>query len=159
MEPAIPAATVQTNAPSLADLMKQAEAAPVPLADRSKRDHYNEDREALKASTLYFDFDRASVRTSERKKVEKVAAALKARAETAVEIEGHCDERGTEEYNRSLGERRALAVREYLITLGIEPDRIFTVSFGKDRPVLPGHNEAAWSKNRRGEFVLLIPKP
>ncbi|MEI7728037.1 MAG: OmpA family protein [Verrucomicrobiota bacterium] len=130
----------------------------IPLADRRKRENLAEDREALKAYTLYFDFDRAAVKASERSKAEKVAAALKAKPEASVEIEGHCDERGTEEYNRSLGERRALAVREYLINLGIASDRVFTVSFGKDRPAVPSHNDAAYAKNRRGEFVLLTPK-
>ena len=73
-------------------------------------------------------------------------------------IEGHCDERGTEEYNRSLGERRALAVREYLVRLGIQASRIRTISYGFDRPVDNGHNEAAWSKNRRDEFIVLMPR-
>ena len=76
----------------------------------------------------------------------------------AANMPGHCDERGTEQYNLSLGERRALAVREYLVTAGIQPDRAFTISYGESRPAVPGHNEAAWSKNRRGVFVLLTPK-
>ena len=75
----------------------------------------------------------------------------------ALLIEGHCDERGTEEYNRALGERRALSVREFLVTLGVAPDRVETVSFGEDRPADPGHSSAAWDKNRRGEIVLLSP--
>ena len=69
-------------------------------------------------------------------------------------MDGHCDERGTEEYNRSLGERRALALREQLVGLGIDPALIDTVSYGKDRPVAPGHDESAWKQNRRGEFLL-----
>jgi peptidoglycan-associated lipoprotein len=73
-------------------------------------------------------------------------------------IEGHCDERGTEEYNRALGERRALALREALAKAGVSPDRIRTISYGKDRPVNPGHDESAWAQNRRGEFILLHPK-
>ena len=75
----------------------------------------------------------------------------------AVQVEGHCDERGTEEYNRALGERRALAAREALIGLGIASDRVDTISYGEDKPAVPGHNESAWSKNRRGAFVLLTP--
>jgi peptidoglycan-associated lipoprotein len=74
-----------------------------------------------------------------------------------VEVDGHCDERGTEEYNRALGERRALALREELISLGVDPNRIDTVSYGKDRPAETGHDEAAWRKNRRGEFLLETP--
>ena len=77
---------------------------------------------------------------------------------TKLLIEGNCDERGTEEYNRSLGERRALAAREALAKLGVDPMRIETRSFGKDKPVDPGHDESAWAKNRRDDFVLLHPK-
>ncbi|MCX8155997.1 MAG: peptidoglycan-associated lipoprotein Pal [Verrucomicrobiae bacterium] len=131
----------------------------IPLPDRSRRENMNEDREFFKNQTVYFDFDKAAVRASERGKVQAVAEALKKRPQASVEVEGHCDERGTEEYNRSLGERRALAIREYLILLGISSERIFTVSFGEDKPAVPGHNEAAWAKNRRGEFILLTPKP
>lgn len=129
-----------------------------PLPERSKRENMNEDRDFFKASTLYFDFDKSAVRQSEQSKVTAVAEALKSLPAASVEIEGHCDERGTEEYNRSLGERRALSVREYLIRLGISDQRIFTISFGEDKPAVPGHNEAAWAKNRRGEFILLTPK-
>jgi len=74
-------------------------------------------------------------------------------------IEGHCDERGTEEYNRALGEKRAQALREYLASkLGVDAGNIRTLSYGKDRPAVPDHNDAAWAKNRRGEFVVLLPK-
>jgi len=112
------------------------------------------DREALKNYTVYFEFDRSAVRQSEQPKVQQVANVLKAQPDTKLQIEGHCDERGTEEYNRSLGERRALALREFLINLGIDGNRIYTVSFGEDKPAVQGHNEEAWSKNRRGEFIL-----
>jgi len=67
-------------------------------------------------------------------------------------VEGHCDERGTQEYNMALGERRALAVRDYLINLGVPGQNLLTISYGEERPVDPGHNEAAWAKNRRAEF-------
>jgi peptidoglycan-associated lipoprotein len=116
------------------------------------------DRAALAAHTVHFDFDSAVVKRSELPHVEAVAAALKAEPTLKLLIEGHCDERGTEEYNRALGERRALALREALVKRGIAPDRIRTISYGEDRPVDPGHNEEAWAKNRRGEFVLLRPK-
>jgi peptidoglycan-associated lipoprotein len=72
-------------------------------------------------------------------------------------VEGNCDERGTEEYNRSLGERRALALRESLISLGIEATRVDTISYGEDKPVATGHDEAAWKQNRRGDFIQLTP--
>jgi len=110
------------------------------------------------ANTVYFEFDRATIKPSETGKIEEVAKYLQANPMHAVQIEGHCDERGTEQYNLSLGERRALSVREYLVTAGIQPDRVFTISYGESRPADPGHNEAAWAKNRRGVFVLLTPK-
>ena len=127
-----------------------------PDGDISKRP---QDRERLKAFTVLFDFDRAVVRQDQVAKVEAVAAQFK--NGPAVEdmlIEGHCDERGTEEYNRSLGERRALALREMLAKLGVNPAKVYTLTFGKSKPVDPGHNEAAWSKNRRGEFIILLPE-
>jgi peptidoglycan-associated lipoprotein len=113
--------------------------------------------EIFKQYTVYFDFDSSAIRGGERTKVGSIADYLKSNAAHAVKIEGHCDERGTEEYNRALGERRALALREELVKLGIDPTRLDTVSFGKDRPAVQGQNEDAWSKNRRGEFVLLTP--
>jgi peptidoglycan-associated lipoprotein len=109
-------------------------------------------------NTVYFDFDKSTVKASERVKVEEVALYLKGDKDKKLLIEGHCDERGTEEYNRALGERRALSLREYLTNLGISPDRIRTLSYGEDRPAVPGNSEAAWSKNRRGRFILLKPK-
>ena len=72
-------------------------------------------------------------------------------------MEGHCDERGTEEYNRSLGQRRASAIRDALVGLGITPDRVDTLSYGEDRPAVQGQNEGAYAKNRRAEFIVLTP--
>lgn len=129
-----------------------------PTGPRGNYEGWPEDREIFKSQTIYFDFDSAVVKSSEKSKADAVAAHLRANPSHALKIEGHCDERGTEEYNRALGERRALAVREQLIAAGIAPDRVLTISYGEDRPVDPGHNEAAWRKNRRGEFVLLTPK-
>ena len=76
----------------------------------------------------------------------------------ALRVEGNCDERGTEKYNLSLGERRALAVREYLANLGVDSRQVVTVTYGDAKPAVEGHNEAAWSKNRRDDFILLTPK-
>jgi len=111
----------------------------------------------FKANTVYFDFDKSTIKSSERSKIEAVADHLKAQPTHKVKVEGHCDERGTEGYNLSLGERRALSVRTYLINLGIGADRILTISFGEAIPAVDGHTESAWSKNRRGEFILLLP--
>jgi peptidoglycan-associated lipoprotein len=116
------------------------------------------DRAALAAQTVHFDYDSSVVKSGEKPKVEAVASALKSDSAAKLLIEGHCDERGTEEYNRALGERRALALREALAKLGIDPNRIRTISYGKDRPVENGHDESAWKLNRRGEFILLHPK-
>jgi peptidoglycan-associated lipoprotein len=130
-----------------------------PLASRpGNLEDYNQDRETFRQDTVYFEFDKYTVKPSEVQKVQSVASYLKGQTPFAVLVEGHCDERGTPEYNRSLGERRALSIRELLISAGVSGDRIHTVSFGEDKPAESGHNEAAWSKNRRGEFVLLRPK-
>jgi len=116
------------------------------------------DRTALATYTVHFAYDSAAVRKSERANVQAVADALSRDSSTKLMIEGNCDERGTEEYNRSLGERRALAVRKELVKQGIDPMRVFTKSYGKDKPEDPGHDESAWAKNRRDDFVLLHPK-
>ncbi len=121
-------------------------------------DNFNEDRGALAAHTVRFDFDSAVVKSSEKSNVEAAGAYLKANPKVGLRVEGNCDERGTEEYNRALGERRALAIRELIVGGGVEGDRVVTVSFGKDKPEALGHDEAAWAINRRGVFVVLIPK-
>ncbi len=116
-----------------------------------------QDRAALAAYTVHFDYDSSVVKSSEKANLQSVATALGADATLKLLIEGHCDERGTEEYNRSLGERRALALREALAKLNLDAARVKEISYGKDKPVDPGHDAAAWTKNRRGEFVLLHP--
>jgi peptidoglycan-associated lipoprotein len=103
---------------------------------------------------VYFDYDSAKIKPSETSKLQAVASALKSSSNKLV-VEGHCDERGTAEYNRALGERRAQAAREELVGLGISADRISTVSYGKERPADPGHEDTAWSRNRRCEFVVV----
>jgi peptidoglycan-associated lipoprotein len=105
-------------------------------------------------AAVYFDFDSARIRPSEEPKMEAVAAYLKSNPGKLV-VEGHCDERGTAEFNRALGERRALAAREELVKLGADGSRITTISYGKDRPADMGHDEAAWGKNRRCEFAVV----
>jgi len=116
-----------------------------------------EDAVALKAETVYFDFDSSVIKASEKPKAAAVADYLKANKGKAVRVEGNCDERGTEEYNRSLGERRALALREELIRLGIGPTEVDTISYGKDKPAAQGRDEAAWKLNRRDDFIVLSP--
>lgn len=117
------------------------------------------DRGAFSAQTVYFGFDRSEVHPDDSAKVSAVADALSQSPQNKILIEGHCDERGTEEYNRALGERRALSVRDRLVELGVGADRIRTMSLGEDRPADPDLTEDAYQANRRGEFVLLKPKP
>ena len=120
-------------------------------------DNMTEDRAALAAYTIHFAYDSAAIRRSEHASLQSVASALSSDPNTKLLIEGNCDERGTEEYNRSLGERRALAGREELVRLGIESGRVDTLSYGEDKPVATGHNENAWKENRRDDFILLTP--
>jgi peptidoglycan-associated lipoprotein len=103
---------------------------------------------------VYFDFDSARIRPSEDAKLQAVAAYLKSNPGKLV-VEGYCDERGTAEFNRALGEKRALAAREELVKDGADGSRITTISYGSDRPADMGHDEAAWSKNRRCEFGIV----
>ena len=99
---------------------------------------------------VFFEFDKFNVNAEARKTLELQAAWMKRNGSVTVTIQGHCDERGTREYNLALGERRANAVKDYLITLGVNPQRIDTISYGKERPVAIGSTNAAWAQNRRG---------
>jgi peptidoglycan-associated lipoprotein len=103
---------------------------------------------------VFFDFDRYDVKTAGQQVLQKQAAWLKTYPNVAVTVEGHCDERGTREYNLALGDRRATSVKNYLVALGINANRIRTISYGKERPAVLGSNEAAWSQNRRGVTVV-----
>jgi peptidoglycan-associated lipoprotein len=104
---------------------------------------------------IHFDFDKYNIRPGDAEILKGNAALLKKYPKVKVQIEGHCDERGTVEYNLALGERRANATKKYLISLGISADRISTISYGKERPLDSGHNEEAWAKNRRAHIVVL----
>ncbi|MBT05411.1 MAG: peptidoglycan-associated lipoprotein [Rhodospirillaceae bacterium] len=99
---------------------------------------------------VFFDFDKAVVRSDGEETLRMQATFLKQNPGLTMTIAGHCDERGTREYNLALGERRANAARNYLISLGISPGRLSTISYGKERPIVLGHNEAAWAQNRVG---------
>lgn len=102
----------------------------------------------------YYDFDKADLRDDARTALASDAQWLKQYGSIRVLVEGHCDERGTEEYNLSLGQKRASAVKDYLVSLGIEGSRINTVSYGKARPFCTDHDENCWQQNRRGHFVI-----
>ena len=104
--------------------------------------------------TIYFDFDEYGLRPRAKQDLKHNAGLLSKRDDARVEIQGNCDDRGTEEYNLALGKKRAEAARRYLIDLGVNSSRITTISFGEENPVVRASNEAAWAKNRRDDFVL-----
>ena len=103
---------------------------------------------------IYFDFDKSNIRMESQSVLENISEWLNQNSLKQLLIEGHCDERGTNEYNLALGERRSLGVRRYLVGLGISPDRLHTISYGEEKPADPGHNEDSWAENRRAEFKV-----
>jgi peptidoglycan-associated lipoprotein len=130
-------ATVTVNAPP----------PPPPPPPAREPDFFQEVRDA------YFDYDKADIRPDARAALSTTADFLKKYPSIKVTIEGHCDERGSTEYNLGLGDRRAKAVQQYIVSLGVSADRINIVSFGKEKPFCTEHNEACWQQNRRGHFV------
>ena len=134
------------------------------FADAEPMDDTLGDRDMTDAATLnaqqvlktvHFEFDKYDLKADAIRTLGNNAAAIKEHNQFNVRVEGHCDERGTVEYNLSLGEKRARAARDYLVSLGVESRRLRVVSYGKERPADPRHNETAWSMNRRAEFVFL----
>lgn len=109
--------------------------------------------EGVKMPVIYFAFDQSRIGSSEVPKLETTAKYMKDNSTIGLIIQGNCDERGSHEYNIGLGERRALAVREFLAKLGVQDSRMQTISYGSERPADPGHNEASWMKNRRADLV------
>lgn len=118
------------------------------------RTEFGEQVMGLEFAPVYFGLDRFDVGSAERAKVEAAARYLREHPRLTLVVEGHTCARGTREYNMALGERRALAVRAYLVGLGIPADRVYTVSFGKEKPADPGRTEQAFVRNRRAEFVF-----
>ncbi len=132
-------------------------AAPVAEADTTQMGPAPGTQEDLVVNVgdrVFFDFDKSVLKPAAQRTLERQAAWLKQFPSAAITIEGHCDERGTREYNLALGERRANAAKNFLIALGVSPDRIDTISYGKERPAALGHNEAAWSQNRRAVSIV-----
>jgi peptidoglycan-associated lipoprotein len=109
----------------------------------------------LNLNTIYFDYDKYNLTAESQTTLANNARglAMDDYAGVTIRIEGHCDERGSDEYNMALGEKRAATARDYLVNYGIDPKRISIISYGESRPVDPGHNEAAWAKNRRDMFI------
>ena len=112
------------------------------------------DRVSSYLKPAFFDLDKSDLRADARDVLAANATWLKAHPSVAFTIEGHCDERGTAQYNLALGDRRANAAKEYLVSLGIDAGRIKTISYGKERPFATGHDEESWAKNRRAHFVV-----
>ncbi len=121
-----------------------------PLATRS----IDELNRSSPMRVAYYDYDSAELSAEARAALDANAAVLKKYTSWTVTIEGHCDERGTAEYNLALGERRAVAAQSYVVALGVPASRVKTVSYGKEFPFDPGHDEAAWARNRRAHFVI-----
>ena len=108
----------------------------------------------LLATLVHFDFDKANIRGDDGAVLDQKVGILQANPGLRIRVAGHCDERGSDEYNLALGNRRAIASKQYLVSHGIDAGRIETVSYGKERPLDPGHDESAWAKNRRDEFEI-----
>ena len=110
------------------------------------------DADRARIQVVYFDYDQSTVRSDQREKVRTNADIFRTWTQWQVSIEGHCDERGTNEYNLALGERRATAAKQALVAEGVDAARVSTISYGEERPADPGQNESAWARNRRAEF-------
>ena len=136
-----------------APVVKEKPEAPPPVIKEEPLE--DQARKAGALQSIYFDFDKYNLKPEAVKKLDQTADWLSKKPSVKIRIEGHCDERGTNEYNLALGDRRANSAKKYLIDLGIGSDRISTISYGEERPADPGHNEAAWAKNRRDEFKIV----
>lgn len=128
--------------------------APAPTAAAPEADLEDLAHQAGALLPIYFDFDKYNIKDGEVAKLDKTADWLGKNPTVKIRIEGNCDERGTNEYNLALGEKRASSAQSYLLKLGIAADRMSTVSYGEEKPVAQGHNEEAWSQNRRDDFKI-----
>ena len=129
-------------------------AVPAPAAPSTAGVDMAQEIRAFEGEGIFFDFDKYEIKPEAKVVLEKKAAWLRANPSFKVRIEGNTDERGTNEYNLALGERRANAVKKYLVSLGIDADKLYTISYGEELPIDPGHSEDAWSKNRRAHFLV-----
>ena len=120
-----------------------------------KKQEFPEGRTSAPLLPIYFDFDTSNIRQDQRSRLEENAAFLKQNKAAKVRIEGNCDERGTNEYNMALGERRSINAKRYLVNLGIPSIRIHTISYGEEKPLLHGHDEYSWAQNRRDDFAVV----
>lgn len=148
------------------DMTEMEEPAPPPVVDetpppREPKPAWVDPNEkyADMLTNIHFEFNKYRIMEVDKPKLEAIAGLLKGNTDFKLLIEGHCDERGTNEYNMSLGEQRALSTKRYLVSLGVAEGRFTTISYGEERPLDPGHNEAAWAKNRRCQFRVEAPRP
>ena len=125
------------------------------LRELKMSQEFAEQVRVFESDNIYFDFDKSDLKPESKTTLKTKGEWLRANPTYAVRIEGHCDERGTNEYNLALGERRAHAAKRFLMALGISGDRVSTISYGEERPAVVGHNEGAWEQNRRDEFKLI----
>jgi len=125
--------------------------------EKAREEKVWEDRRGIRfeAEPVYFDFDKSFIRSEYRPVLREKAGFLKDNPNVRTRVEGNCDERGTNEYNLALGERRAESAKNFLLSLGISPDRIEAISYGEERPLAVGHNEDSWAQNRRDDFVIM----
>lgn len=144
---------VEAPPPPPVQVAKAEPAKPEPAKPVSKEEQTQADLDAVLSGTvLHFEFDQAQLTAESQERLRNLAEALRTHPEAKVRISGNCDERGTTEYNLALGQRRAEVARKYLVTLGVSSGRVSTVSYGAERPAVQGHDEQAWSANRRDEF-------
>ncbi len=148
--PPAPSAMAPTPAPSAMAPPTAAPQTPVPTARPSPKEFVS----IPELKDIHFDFDKYDIRPGDAKTLDANAGWLKSNPDQLVLIEGHCDERGTNEYNLALGERRAKAAMNYLVSQGVQAGRITIISYGEERPLCTEHNEACWSQNRRAHFLV-----
>ncbi len=164
-EPVVPAVTLL---PEPAPVIPAPEASPLPTVPEQKTVEAPEkvlleelakvivppeSAKKVLLEAIHFDFDKSDLREFDRAILDKNAGILMAENSVNILVEGHCDERGSTEYNLALGEKRARNAMKYLVTVGVPTERLSVISYGKEKPVDPGHDEDAWAKNRRAEFV------
>lgn len=148
--PAVTAKVEPTGPEELSEQEKQER-----LMELQRQQQLAEEIRKFESENIYFDFDKYDLKPPARANLREKAEWLRLNPEYSIRIEGHCDERGTNEYNLALGERRAHSAKRFLMALGISEDRIATISYGEERPAQLGHYETAWAKNRRDEFSLI----
>ena len=157
--PSPPETTASSRPPLPPEPVPEPVVPPEPLRDDAIRSGSIDDiNRNSPLKPVFFDYDSADLSPAAKTALDENAGVLKKYGTWVLTIEGHCDERGTPEYNLALGERRAVAARTYLVALGVAADRLRTVSYGKEFPFDPGHDEPAWAKNRRAHFVITAAK-